>query len=280
MRIRRVTYEVDSGVLDLSDLKRKICEKTATVYIENPSYLGFIETRGKEISEITHDKGALFTVGVDPISLGILKPPGSYGADIVVGEGQPLGNSMNFGGPLLGIFACHGELPVVRQMPGRLVGMAPTRGGSARGFCMVLQTREQHIRRQKATSNICSNEALNAVASTVYLALLGPSGLKELGETIMAKSNYAMKRLAEIRGVETPIFNDPHFKEFTVRYLKGSVHEIHQYLLKNNVHGGKDVSGEFSQLGKVALYCVTEIHSQEDIDKLVELLGEAMTKGG
>jgi glycine dehydrogenase subunit 1 len=167
IKIIKIKQDLHSGQIDLSDLKKKISNKTAGVYIENPSYLGFLETQVDELSKISHEKGSLFIVGVDPISLGILKAPGDYGADIVVGEGQPLGNFMNYGGPLLGIFACKGDR-LLRQMPGRIIGMTTTIDGKQKAYCMVLQTREQHIRREKATSNICSNEALCAVAGAVF----------------------------------------------------------------------------------------------------------------
>jgi glycine dehydrogenase subunit 1 len=273
---RKVEYKRTTGELDLEDLKSKISETTAAVYVENPSYLGCIETAGAEIAETAHDVGALLVVGVDPISLGILKPPGDYGADVVVGEGQPLGNHMNFGGPLLGIFAVRGDMRLIRQVPGRIIGLTTTHDQNRRGFCMALQTREQHIRRQKATSNVCTNEALCAVASAVYLALLGPNGLKELCETIMYKSHYAMKRLAEIDGVTAPVFRAPHFKEFTVGFAKGTVERLHRRLLKLGVHGGKDISAEFPELGEAALYCVTETHSTADIDMLIDALGRAV----
>jgi glycine dehydrogenase subunit 1 len=213
-------------------------------------------------------------VGVDPTSLGILKSPGDYGADVVVGEAQPLGNAMNFGGPLLGILACRGDLNVVRQMPGRMIGMTTTQDGSQQGFCMALQTREQHIRREKATSNICSNEALCAVASAVYMALLGPEGFRQLGETIMAKANYAIKLLSEINSVKVPVFKAFHFKEFTVNFDAAhlSVERVNRRLLQDNICGGKDISKEFPELGQTALYCVTEIHSKEEIERLVETL--------
>ncbi len=230
--IEQIAYERESGQISLEDLKNKISDKTAAVYIENPSYLGFIETQVDEIGKEAHSHGALFIVGVDPTSLGILKPPGEYDADIVIGEAQPLGNAMNFGGPLLGIFACRGDMNLIRQMPGRIIGLTTTMDGSGQGFCMALQTREQHIRREKATSNICSNEALCAVASAVYMALLGPQGLRELGETIMYKANYAMRLISEIDGVKAPIFKSAHFKEFTVNFDGAglSVKEVHKKL--------------------------------------------------
>lgn len=274
LKITSVGYDSETGQLDIEDLKRKISNKTAAVYIENPTYLGFIETKVKEIAEETHDHKALFIAGVDPISLGILKPPGEYNADIVVGEGQPLGNHMSYGGPLLGIFACRDDRQLIRQMPGRVIGMTTTVDEGKTGFCMALQTREQHIRREKATSNICTNEALCAVASAVYLALLGPRGLEELGEVIMFKTRYAMQLLAKIEGVKVPLFKSPHFKEFTVNFDSANMtmREIHENLLKHGVHGGKDLTKEFPELGKTALYCVTETHSKEEIDRLAQLL--------
>ena len=276
--IEQVAYERENGQINLEDLKNKISDKTAAVYIENPSYLGFIETQVDEISEEAHAHGALFILGVDPTSLGILKPPGEYDADIVIGEAQPLGNAMNFGGPLLGIFACRGDMNLIRQMPGRIIGLTTTTDGGGQGFCMALQTREQHIRREKATSNICSNEALCAVASAVYMALLGPQGLRELGETIMYKANYAMRLISEIDGVKAPIFKSAHFKEFTVNFDGAglSVKEVHKKLLQHKIHGGKDISKEVPELGQTAIYCVTEVHSKEEIERLAEVLKEVL----
>jgi len=278
LKIKSVDYDPETGQLNFEDLKAKISEKTAAVYVENPTYLGFIETQVEDIAEEAHDHGALFIIGVDPTSLGVLKPPGEYGADIVVGEGQPLGNPMNYGGPLLGIFACRDDMELIRQMPGRMIGMTTTLDGKKVGFCMALQTREQHIRREKATSNICSNEALCAVASAVYLGLLGPKGLMELGEVIMCKARYAMQRLAEISGVKVPVFKSLHFKEFTVNFAETgkSVRAVHGELLKHQVHGGKDITKEFPELGETALYCVTEMHSKEDIDCLAKALEEIL----
>jgi glycine dehydrogenase subunit 1 len=278
IKIEKLAYEGETGQISLEDLRNKISEKIAAVYIENPSYLGFIESQVDEIGKEAHFHGALFIVGVDPISLGILKTPGEYGADIVIGEAQPLGNPMNFGGPLLGIFACRDDINLIRQMPGRIIGLTTTVGDGRQGFCMALQTREQHIRREKATSNICSNEALCAVASAVYMALLGPQGFREMGETIVCKANYAMRQLSKIEGVKAPIFKSSHFKEFTVNFDGDglSVKRVHEKLLQRQIHGGKDISKEFPELGETALYCVTEIHSKEEIDCLVEALSEIL----
>ena len=274
--VRRIKYDPPTGLLDLGDLETKISEKTAAVYIENPSYLGPIEVAVNKVAQLAHEHKALFIVGADPTSLGILQAPGEYGADIVIGEGQPLGNHMNFGGPLLGILACRGDLPMIRQMPGRIVGMTQTKDGDSPGFCMVLQTREQHIRRQNATSNICSNESLCAVASAVYLSLLGSDGLRKLGEHIVLKSHYAMSRLSEIDGITSPVFQSAHFGEFTVNFGHKQVEKVHKDLLESKVHGGKNISTEFPELGQTALYSVTETHSQADIDKLAVSLEKVM----
>jgi glycine dehydrogenase subunit 1 len=282
IEIRKVEYERETGQLSLEDLRRKISNNTAAVYIENPSYLGFIETQADEIAREAHIHGALYIVGVDPTSLGIIRPPGDYGADIVIGEAQPLGNFMNFGGPLLGIMTCREDTILIRQMPGRIIGMTMSVDGSTQGYCMVLQTREQHIRRERATSNICSNEALCALASAVYMALLGPHGMRELGETIMYKTNYAIKQLSKVANLKAPVFESAHFKEFTVNFDKSglSVKKVNKKLLRRQIHGGKDISKDFPELGKTALYCVTEIHSKKEIDLLTEALDEILAKKG
>lgn len=264
----RVSQDGETGQLDLKDLREKL-EGAAGVYIENPSYLGFLETQVDEISEMVHREKALFVVGVNPISLGILRPPGDYGADIVVGEGQPLGNPVGFGGPTLGIFACKGGKEFLHQMPGKIVGMTTTVDGKTRGFTMVLQTREQHIRRERATSNICTNETLCALAAAVYLSLLGPSGLREAAETCALNTAYLVKRLKKIDGVDAPVFRAPHFNEFVLRCEK-SIAELNRRLLEKGVHGGKPLKEEFPELGEAALISTTEIHRKSDLDKFID----------
>ncbi|HDM23188.1 MAG TPA: aminomethyl-transferring glycine dehydrogenase subunit GcvPA, partial [Methanomicrobia archaeon] len=203
----------DENGIDLEDLKKNI-DNCCGVYIENPTFLGYFEQNLEEIEEIVHKNDALIVAGVDPISLGIIKPPGEY-ADIAIGES--VGYPMSFGGPLLGIFGVKNDMNLIRKMPGRLIGATEDLDGNL-GFVMTLQTREQHIRREKATSNICSNEALCAVASAVYLAFLGKKGLKEIGELCMKNANYTMRRINEIKGFKAPLFNSLHFKEFTVHH--------------------------------------------------------------
>jgi len=255
----------DENGIDLEDLKKNI-DNCCGVYIENPTFLGYFEQNLEEIEEIVHKNDALIVAGVDPISLGIIKPPGEY-ADIVIGES--VGYPMSFGGPLLGIFGVKNDMNLIRKMPGRLIGATEDLDGNL-GFVMTLQTREQHIRREKATSNICSNEALCAVASAVYLAFLGKKGLKEIGELCMKNANYTMRRINEIKGFKAPLFNSLHFKEFTVHHE--NMKEIDKKLLENNIQGGVILDRIGFDLKDTALYCVTEMHTKEDIDKLISVL--------
>jgi len=263
----------NTGAVKMSDLKKKISSRTAAVYIEYPSFLGFVEEEVEEIGRIAHQAGSLFVVGVEPLSLGLLRPPGDFGADIVIGEGQPLGNHMNFGGPLLGIFACKSEA-LLRQMPGRIIGKTLTQDGKQAAYCMSLQTREQHIRREKATSNICTNEALLAVAASVYLSLLGPRGLTELCTTISDRMHYAQEQMSKLSGVSAPCFDAFHFMEFAVNFDRTGkkISELNEALLSAGIQGGLDLSTMFPELGQTALYCFTEVHSHEDIDMLVDKL--------
>jgi len=275
IEVLQVERDLGTGQIDLEDLKDKVAEDVAGVFVENPAYLGFFEEEVEAIGEIAKDGGAIFVVGVDPISLGVVKPPGALGADIAIGEGQPLGNHVNFGGPNLGIFACNG-LGLLRQMPGRIIGMTSTKDGE-RAFCMALQAREQHIRREGATSNICTNEALCALAAAAYLSLMGPEGLRRLCETIMARSRYCAKRLGEIDGVKAPLFEASHFKEFAVNFDGTGVplDAIHRGLLAKGIHGGRPLR-EFPELGGSALYCVTEMHSKGDVERLSRSLAEVI----
>jgi len=241
--------------------------------LEWPSFLGFLEEAYGEIAQIAHNHGSLFVVGCEPISLGALKSPGELGADIAIGEGQPLGSHMNYGGPLLGIFACKGE-SLLRNMPGRIIGSTTTVDGQQVAYCMALQTREQHIRRGKATSNICTNEALLALSAAIYLSLLGPAGITELSATIAERTNYAIREIAKLKGVKAPGFDAFHFMEFTVNFdnTKRKVSAINEALLAAGIQGGLDLGKYFPELGQTALYCFTEIHNHHDIDMLVDEL--------
>jgi glycine dehydrogenase subunit 1 len=273
IKVTEVTQDRRTGSIDLSDLRNKLTSRTAGMYLEYPSFLGFVEEAVHEIGSMVHQAGSLLVVGCEPISLGVLKPPGEFKADIVVGEGQPLGNHMNYGGPLLGIFACSGD-ELLRQMPGRIIGKTTTQDGKQDAYCMALQTREQHIRRAKATSNICTNEALLALAAAMYLSLLGPKGIENLCATILDRTRYAMNRLEKIRGISAPGFDAFHFMEFVVNFntTGRKVAQINSELLKAGIQGGLDLSGYFPELGQSALYCFTEVHSHQDIDMLADKL--------
>ena len=209
---------------------------------------------------------------MNPISLGVLKPPGEYGADIVIGEGQILGNPISFGGPLLGIFAT--KMKYVRKMPGRLIGMTKDAKGR-RAFTMTLQTREQHIRRGKATSNICSNEALCALISTLYLAYLGSNGLRKVAKKNMENAKKLMHMLKS-EGFNAPHFDAPHFNEFLLDLPKNP-HLVNKALVAKGVQGGYPINeGCFRGIGHAMLLCTTEMHEEEDMRKLVEALKEVL----
>ncbi len=276
LSVEKVDHDEITGLMNLEDLKDKVDGETAAVYVENPSYMGFVEENAADIGEIAHDNKALYVVGVDPTSLGVLRAPGDYGADIVCGEGQPLGNHMSYGGPLLGILACRHDNRYIRQMPGRIIGITETLKDQRRAYVMTLQTREQHIRREKATSNICSNQALCAVAAGVYLSLMGPTGMRELGETIMSRARYAQRKIGELPGVRAPIFNSFHFKEFTVKFQRKPLDEISKKLRANGMQAGIPLTKQFPDFGETSLFCVTEVHSKKDVDMLVSVLKEAL----
>ncbi|NJE84799.1 aminomethyl-transferring glycine dehydrogenase subunit GcvPA [Thermococcus sp. CX2] len=258
----------ENGQLDLEELKEKV-EGAAGVYVEMPNFFGLIEEEIQAVGEIAHDAKALFVVGVDPTILGIVEAPGELGADIVVGEAAYFGNPMNFGGPRAGIFAIRDDRKLIRQMPGRIIGMTKDADGK-RAFVMTLQTREQHIRRAKATSNICSNEALVAVAAAIHLATLGPKGLRELGETILKNTAYFKKRIGEVAEV---VFEGINFKDVPVRFER-PYPEIHEALLAKNIHGGYYLKPHFQELGESALFAVTETTRKEWVDALIEALRE------
>lgn len=273
-KIKMVDYNSETGQLNLEDLKSKISSNTAGVYIENPSYLGFVETHCEDIAQMTHESGALFLVGVEPLSLGVLRPPGEYGADIVSGEGQPLGMHMNFGGALCGFLAFPDDERFVSVCGHRLITLTRTERDGEWGFTLVLPKRTMFAAREMAATFTGTTAALWGITAAVYIALMGPQGMRELAQTIMQKSHYAMKSLSELKGVQAPIFTSPHFEEFTVNFdgVKKTVDEVNKKLLTCGVQGGKDLSKEFPELGNTALYCVTEIHTKNDIDRLCDEL--------
>jgi glycine dehydrogenase subunit 1 len=254
------------GVTDLDALRKRVSKKTACVMIQYPNFFGCLEDLDAAAS-IAHAEGALLVVSVDPIALALLRPPGEAGADIVIGEGQALGNHQNFGGPYLGLFGCRKDL--VRRMPGRLVGATVDSKGR-RGFVLTLQTREQHIRREKATSNICTNVALVALGATIYLSLLGKEGLRKAATLSTAKAHYAADALSRIPGV-TPRFGAPFFKEFALRLSKPP-DRLLRALRKRGILGGIAL-GQFERgLRDSVLVAVTERRTREEIDTYAQTL--------
>lgn len=249
---------------DLSKLDECIDENTACVIVQNPNFFGSIEDLA-EIESLAHSKGALLVVSFDAVSLGLLKPPGEYNADVAVGEGQSLGLPMAYGGPLLGLFACKQQY--MRQMPGRIVGATTDIEGKL-GYVLTIQTREQHIRREKATSNICTNQGLCALAATVYLSTLGKAGLRQVAELCAQKSHYLAERIGEIDGYEVAS-NTPFFKEFVVK-CPAPVAEINGRLRETGLIGGLDLGRFYPELANHMLLCVTEKRTREEMDALAE----------
>lgn len=266
--IREIPYR--NGQTDWEALSKMIDSSPsggyAAVLVQHPNFFGCLE-EVQEIRRITQTRGVLLVVMVDPLSLGLLSPPGAYGADIAVGEGQALGNPISFGGPYLGFFATRKDY--MRQMPGRIVGATVDKKGR-RGFCLTLQAREQHIRRERATSNICTNQALMALTATLYLATLGREGLREVGEQCLQKANYARRHLCEIPGFESA-FGAPFFKEFVVK-VPALPSRIQKKLLKAGIIGGLDLGPYDRNLKNHMLWCVTEKRTKQEIDRLIDVL--------
>jgi glycine dehydrogenase subunit 1 len=242
---------------------------TALVIVQYPDFFGRIYDLSP-LAQATHAAGALLCVSVNPIALGMLTPPGEFGADIVTGEGQSLGIPLSFGGPYLGIFATRGDL--VRKMAGRLVGETVDNRGQ-RAYVLTLTAREQHIRREKATSNICTNQGLIALASTVYMSLLGKHGLRKVAELCYHKAHYAAAQIATLPGFEL-WSQAPFFNEFVVRCPRPAA-EITEYLLEEDILGGYDLGADYANMDHHLLIAVTEMNTREDIDLLVESLAEA-----
>jgi len=262
-----------TGSADLADIEQAMNGQTACVLVQHPNFFGGLEEVAK-IAELAHRHGALLVQSFDPLSVGLLKRPGDLGADIAVAEGQSLGIPLQFGGPYLGILACRQQF--VRKMPGRLIGQTVDRNG-LRCFFLNLQAREQHIRREGATSNICTNQGLMALRATVYLSLLGPTGLKEVAELSCRKAHYAADRLSQINGCELA-FSSPFFKEFVLKHSLGSDVAIRMAAAAgvdigpalNRLPGMSWLSEEDREQG--VLIAVTESRTRDEIDTLVAAL--------
>jgi glycine dehydrogenase subunit 1 len=254
-----------SGQIDLNTLQNELDDQVAAVLVQSPNFFGVIEDVAL-IVEAAHKKGALLVAGfTDGTSLGILQPVGAAGADFVVGEGQSFGNPLNYGGPYLGVFAAREKF--MRRIPGRLVGATMDKNGK-RGFVLTLQTREQHIRREKATSNICSNEALCALAACVYLATLGKN-LKQLAELNIYKTQYLKDKLLQLKGWKE-VFSSPVYNEFVLSCPDSKM--VNEKLKNEGIIGGYELQKDYPELENTLLFCATEMISKEDIDRVVAIL--------
>jgi glycine dehydrogenase subunit 1 len=269
-----VEVDLDGGLTDPDRLAAAIDADTAAVFVQNPNFLGAIEDL-EALSAPAREAGALAVAAVDPISLGVLRPPGECGFDIAVGEGQPLGNRLDFGGPSFGFFAASEEH--LRRMPGRIAGESTDVDGR-RGFVLALQTREQHIRREKATHNICTSQALNALAGVIYLSWLGKQGMVELGELLARRTAYARSRLAAVDGAE-PLHEAPVLRELAVR-LAAPVDEVLDACAAEGIAAGYPLGRDYPEYEDGLLVAITERRSREDIDRLAESLAGALSTAG
>ena len=265
-----VEVGLKGGRTDAAELAEAVDDQTAAVFVQNPNFLGAIEQL-PELAAVAKDAGALAVAAVDAISLGVLRPPGECGFDIALGEGQPLGNRLDFGGPSFGFFAATDEH--LRRMPGRIAGETTDAEGR-RGFVLALQTREQHIRREKATHNICTSQALNALAGVIYLSWLGRRGLVELGELLASRTAYAGERLTAIDGVEA-LHDAPVLREFAVR-LDGSVEAVLDACAREGIAAGYPLGREYPEHPDGLLVAITERRSKQDIDRLAEAISGAL----
>ncbi|SDY01139.1 aminomethyl-transferring glycine dehydrogenase subunit GcvPA [Thermoactinomyces sp. DSM 45892] len=261
-----IEIPLQDGVTDLARLEEVADEDTAAIIVQYPNFLGNLEDLS-QIEQIAHKHKGLLVVSSNPLSLGILQPPGAFKADIVVGDAQPLGILPQFGGPHCGYFATTKAL--MRRLPGRIVGQTVDEDGK-RGFVLTLQAREQHIRRDKATSNICSNQALMALAASVYMSALGKKGMQDVASLNVKKAHFAKQRLSQVSGVEIA-HEKPFFNEFVIK-LNGPVAEVNQRLLNQGIIGGYDLGNTYPEYQNHMLVAVTELRTQEEIEQLAVAL--------
>jgi len=258
------------GVTDSSELTDALADDVAAVFVQNPNFLGAVEDL-EALAAATHEAGALAIAAVDPVTLGVLRPPGDCGIDVAVGEGQPLGGRLDYGGPSFGFFCSTAEH--LRRMPGRIAGETVDADGR-RGFVLALQTREQHIRREKATHNICTAQALNALGGVVYLAWLGRRGIVELGELLVRRTAYARERLTAIDGVEL-LHDAPVAREFALR-LEAPVPEVLDRVAEEGIAAGYWLGREYAEYQDGLLVAITERTGREEIERLADALGRAV----
>ncbi len=261
---------LDGGVTELEALREALGDDVSAVFLQQPNFLGAVEDL-EALAAVVRESGALLVVQCDPMTLGVLRPPGDFGADIALGEGQPLGNRLDFGGPSFGFFAAQEKY--LRRLPGRIAGETTDADGR-RGFVLTLQTREQHIRRDKATHNITTAQTLNALAGVVYLSWLGRRGIVELGELLLARTAYAREALASLEGVEL-LHAQPVVREFAVRF-DADVDAVVERCAAEGVNPGHPLGRDYPEHADGLLVAITELRSRADIDRLAEVLGAAV----
>ena len=278
IQARFFDFTPGTGLNDLDDLDQKVSEQCAALYFEVPNYFGCIETRANQMVALAHKSGALSVVGVEPNSLGVLSPPADYGADIVCGDIQSLGMHMSFGGGQAGFIATRDDEEFVMEYPSRLFGIAPTIVEGEYGFGDVAYERTSFAKREGGNEWVGTAAALWGITAGVYLALMGPRGMADLGEAIFQRTRYAMQMINKIDGLRVPFLETPHYREFVVNFDKSgkTVKQVNESLLERGIFGGKDLSRDFPELGQSALYCVTEIHNQADLGRLAEALTEVI----
>lgn len=270
--IKEIKYDTKTGEIDKTSLNKELSEDVSGVYLENPNAFGVFESQIESFIKTIHDHKALAIVGIDPFSLGIIKSPGDYNADIVIGEGRSLGNHMNFGGSGLGLFACKQKF--MRQIPGRLIGLTKDNHGKT-AFCMALQTREQHIRRGKATSNICTNEGLCALGASVYLSWIGGNNLVSISKTNFENGQKLAEKITKIKGFNKA-FSGTHFNEFVIE-TSIDPYELNDKLITHGFQGGLPLDQWFTGMGNKMLFGISEIYDDEDINNFIAALKEVIT---
>ncbi len=273
IKVKHIAFDPASGLMNMDDLSGKISKETGAVYLENPAYLGYMETQIQTISALAHQNGALSVAWADPSTLGILKPPSNYEVDLTCGEIQPLGLHMAMGGSRGGFIGSPDEERFIQEYPSRLFGIAPTTHNEW-GFGDVAWERTSFANRENPREFVGTASALWGITAGVYLALLGPEGMRKLGENCLKRTAYALNKLSALSGVKAPAIGRNFFKEFAINFddTNKSVREINNQLMENGIMGGHDLSKQYPQLGESALYSFTEVHSKEDIDCLVSVL--------
>jgi glycine dehydrogenase subunit 1 len=278
LALKFIDYDPATGQLDLAQLEKAVSSETAAIYFDNPNFFGVIEAEGQAVSDLAHRHGALCIVGADPISLGVLLPPSGYGADLACGDIQSLGMHMQFGGGQAGYIACRDEARFVAEFPNRIVGVLPTKVAGEYGFGEIAFARTSFVGREQGKEWVGTMANLWAITAGVYLALMGPQGMVELGNGINQRVGYAIRSLSKIKGIEVKFPQSSHFREFLVDFSGSgkTVAQVNAALRSRGVYGGYDVGRAFPELAGHALYCVTEVHSKQDIDALAEALAEVL----